>query len=313
MKKLTFLSFGAGQDSTYILYRIFTDPLYRERFAPGKLVIVMSDTGDEHAETYQHVKFISGLCASKGVEFQFLTSDMGFHPRTWPDLLSQLRRNNTIMSLMMPRSCTDNLKIKPIYNFINIYIGNYVYGQNLTSSTRNKTWIKKFAADYGKINVILGIAAGEEKRIKASKKEQLTNQLALFGKKLNSRSTWMKQCIAKIFPMIAEGINRQQAQDYILSTPWPLPPPSNCKHCPFLSKQEILWMYRFIPQDFHDWVVIEQAKIDKCCGRGRNLGVKGEKLLPQILREAIEEFGHWTDSQLQDYKMSHGHCVKSNF
>ncbi|MBE9599873.1 hypothetical protein [Pedobacter sp. MC2016-24] len=313
-QELTVLSFGAGQDSTYILYKIIRDPFYRARFVTGDFIVVMSDTGDEHDHTYEHVCFIAKLCSEYEIEFHFLTADQGYHPNTWQTLTSQMIRNSSIMSMMMPRSCTDNVKIKPFYNFLNVYIANKYYNQELPNSTRNKTWIKRFAADYGKINVILGIAAGEEKRVKESKTELKKRQLDLFVKvKRKNHIVWMMNCILKTYPMIAEGIDRKMAQDYILATPWPLPPPSNCKRCPFLSKQEILWMYRFIPAEFYEWVAMEQAKIDKCSGLVRNLGVKGEKLLPEILAEAIAEYGHWTNDQLHEYKMSHGHCVLSKF
>jgi hypothetical protein len=45
---ITILSFGAGQDSTAILYRIVLDPEFRKAYVKGKLVVIMSDTGDEH-------------------------------------------------------------------------------------------------------------------------------------------------------------------------------------------------------------------------------------------------------------------------
>jgi hypothetical protein len=313
-KHLTVLSFGGGQDSTYILYKIIRDACYRAQFVQGDFIVVMTDTGDEHLHTYQHVEFIRQLCALNGIEFYFLTADQGYHPNTWPSLISQLQRNSTIMSMMFPRSCTDNLKIKPFYNFLNVYIGRKYYGQQLPESTRNKTWIKRFAAENGKINVILGIAAGEEQRIKQNKTQQLDRQLQLFKTpKKRSGTVWMENCVTKSYPMIAEQINRQMAQNYILASPWPLPRPSNCKRCPFLSKQEILWLYRFFPADFNQWVDLEKAKIIKCADRETNLGVKGEKLLPEILQEAIFEYGHWSDEQLQEYKMSHGHCVLSKY
>lgn len=312
-KHLTVLSFGAGQDSTYILYRIIRDPDYKAKFVTGDFIVVMSDTGDEHDYTYAHIEFIRILCKNNGIQFYLITADQGYHPTTWPTLIAQFRRNNSIMSMMFPRSCTDNVKIRPFYNFLNVYVARTYYGQQIPNSTRNRTWIKRFAAEQGRIRVILGIAAGEEKRVNESKKKQKLWQLDLFIRPKRKQQVWAEKSIEKTYPMIPEGIDRKMAQDYILATPWPLPPPSNCKRCPFMSKPEILWMYRFIPDDFYEWVALEQAKIDKCAGLDRNLGVKGEKLLPEILQEAIAEFGHWTDAQLQEYKMSHGHCVMSKF
>jgi hypothetical protein len=311
---LSVLSFGGGQDGTYILYKIIRNPEYRNEFAPGHLIVVMIDTGSEHKHTYEHVEFIKKLCADNDIEFYFVTSDWGFHPNTWLSLESQMIKNNSIMSMMFPRSCTDNLKIKPFYNFLNVYIGNIFYDQDLPSSTRDKRWINRFNDDFGKINVILGIAAGEEIRItKASKKELKANQTDLFKKIKRAVNVWMTKCIIKTYPMVIEGIDRQGAQDYINVTPWPLPYPSNCDICPYLTKQEILWLYRFSPERWSKWVIYEINKMNRNPGVPTNLGVKGLKLLPEILAEAIAEFGHWTDDQLDEYKMSHGHCVKSKY
>jgi len=38
---LTVLSFGAGQDSTYILYRIIRDPEYRQLVVKGHFIVVI--------------------------------------------------------------------------------------------------------------------------------------------------------------------------------------------------------------------------------------------------------------------------------
>ena len=48
-------------------------------------------------------------------------------------------------------------------------------------------------------------------------------------------------------------------------------------------------------------------------GADQNLGVNGKKWLPQALQEATELYGHMTDQELNEYKMSHGHCVKSRY
>ena len=60
---------------------------------------------------------------------------------------------------------------------------------------------------------------------------------------------------------------------------------------------------------FYEW----NKKSSSPLPYGFELRCKGEKLLPEIIKEAMLEFGHWTDDQLNDYKMSHGHCVKSKY
>ncbi|MDX3916930.1 MAG: hypothetical protein QHC79_25535 [Pseudosphingobacterium sp.] len=329
MEKLTILSFGAGQDSTYILYRMMRDSSYKKNWVNGNLVVIMSDTGNEHPETYRQIDFAAKLCASHQIPFFFITPDMGYHPRTWQSLTGQFKLNDSIMSKMFPRSCTDNLKLRPFYNFLNDSIHRTFYpaltadslpGKIKRTTFPPKFFVKQFVKDTGtRIRVILGIAAGEEKRVKLSKQELKNLQLSLFSTNLPKRKqpVWMDKCIEKVYPMITEGADRSMAQQYILATPWPLPVPSNCMFCPFKNKIEVLWLHRNYPESFEEWAGMEASKIQKSKSKGlpddRNLGVNGLKLLPEYLKEAIEEFGHMTDSELEEYRMSHGHCVMSTY
>ncbi|RWU08182.1 adenine nucleotide alpha hydrolase family protein [Pedobacter chitinilyticus] len=314
MEALTILSFGAGQDSTCILYKIIYDAAFRERYVNGKLLVVMSDTGNEHPHTYRHVRYIGDLCREHGIPFHFLRSSMGYHPRTWPSLQGQFIANSTIMSMMFPRTCTDNLKIKPIYAFIDDYLGRTYYGYTDPQIAKGKQFIKRFAAQHGKIKMILGIAAGEEGRIKSSARKQLrASQLKLFTRARRQIPQWMELAIEKSYPLVELGMDRRACQQYITSTGHAVPYPSNCMMCPFLSKPEMLWLYRNLPDEFGRWVQHERRKISRSAGRRINHGVKGEKTLPEILREAIEQFGHLTNTELDEHKMSHGHCVRSSF
>jgi hypothetical protein len=45
----------------------------------------------------------------------------------------------------------------------------------------------------------------------------------------------------------------------------------------------------------------------------KNYGVYGTITLTEKLDQAKKKYGHWSDEQLWDYKMSHGHCVKSSY
>lgn len=89
---LTVLSFGGGQDSTAILIRLALDPEFRARYAPGRLLAAMSDTGNEHPETYSHIEWARGFCESHGIEFRFITAADGYHSQAWRDLKSAYRR-----------------------------------------------------------------------------------------------------------------------------------------------------------------------------------------------------------------------------
>lgn len=79
MVALTLLSYGAGQDSSTILLEIIHNPEFREKYVSGHLVVVMSDTGNEHDYTYRIAKEMQELCKIHNIPFFILTNDMGYH------------------------------------------------------------------------------------------------------------------------------------------------------------------------------------------------------------------------------------------
>ena len=157
--ELTVLSFGAGQDSTVIAEKLIDEPEFRAKYAPGRLLVVMSNTGDEFDETYEHVEFMEKRFANAGIEFVFITSDMGYHSDSWLDLRHFYREKGTIGSKSYPKTCSDRLKIQPIYRFLEDWLAD-----NYGVKAGRKNGFKEFAARYGKINMMIGIAAGEENR-----------------------------------------------------------------------------------------------------------------------------------------------------
>lgn len=279
-------------------------------YVRGKLIVVFSDTGNEHPHTYEHLEYIRNLCIKHKIEFYVLKRSQ-YHPRTWKTLDHQYKTNKNIMSMMFPRTCTDNLKIKPIYNFLDHYVGSKYYQYKSRKAPKGKRFIKRFAEDHGKIRVIIGIAAGEERRIK---KATIARQTDMFKEWQDPTPKWFRDSIERIYPLVNEGVDRSDIHEKTESMGFDLPFPSNCLKCPFISKVEMLWLYRFYPNVFWDWVNDEKIKINRWANKAkRNLGVKGEKLLEEILIEAIKEFGHMTDEELTEYKMSHGHCVMSAY
>lgn len=311
---LTILSFGGGQDSTCILYKIIHDETFRNKWIAGDLLVLMTDTGNEHPHTYLHITYIENLCKQNKIPFYFIRSQMGYHPRTWPSLQYQFSRNDTIMTVAFKKVCTDNLKIKPLYNFLDHYIAITYFRYAEQNPPKGKKYIKKFVNLYGSIRVLLGIAAGEEARIaKTSKVKAKRKQLDLFKPYKKPSSGWMEKCILKQYPLVVERLDRKDCQEYMRSLNLPIPFPSNCMMCPYLTKIEILWHYRNLPQELEEWKRYEKAKLVKNVAKPRNLGVKGEMTLQEYLDEALLEFGHLTDKELDDYKFSHGHCVMSSY
>lgn len=291
---LTVLSYGIGQDSWSLLLSCAFDPEFRAKYAPGNLVVLSSETGDEHPETYRHLDYSRQFCKDQGIEYHHITPDMGFHPKTWQGLREQYRRNNTVGSKRFPKSCTDNLKLVPVYGFLDAWVGrkyNLPYGR--------KEALRLFAQKHGKISVLIGLAAKEEKRC---------------AKPSDTTPKWRQCAIQVRYPLIEMGFDRAACQNHARSLGQPVPPPSNCMLCPYASLAELAWLHRFYPADFNAWVEFEANKLKKNLHLGeKNASVWGTKTLPEVLEEALEKYGQWSDQQLQDYKFSHGHCVNSSY
>ena len=237
---------------------------------------------------------IEKFCAEKSIQFYFLGYE--YTPASWNGgLVEFYKRGDRIGSKAFPKVCTDNLKIRPIYSFLEEYIYTVYNG----SVVGRKQAIKEFVDKYGKIDVLIGIAKGEEKR--ASTNEE-------------SPAGWFRDCINKRYPLIDVGLDRQGCQDYIKEVGHVVPLPSACIICPFMNDVELLYLYRFNRYWYDEWVRLEAKKIEAWKDLGdKNLGVWGKKLLPQKLEEIILKHGDKTDEELREYKMSHGHCVMSKY
>lgn len=303
---LTVLSMGAGQDSTVIL-EMYKENYngFRDKYAPNDFIVLCSDTGDEYPQTVAHIETMKKQCSDLGIEFYHITSDMGYHSESWLSLTHFYETKGTIGSSAFPGTCTDRLKLQPMYNFLEDYLTN-TYG---VVKNRKKGFYQ-FSKTYGKIRMLIGFAAKEEKRI---------------GKK--DPSKYRVDTVDKVYPLIELGMDRQACQDFLHERDMYVVP-SNCMHCHYMSKEEIEYMRRFFPDQLNYWVHLEQAKIEKNSHMNavivtdksgkektvnKNLGVYGKKLLPQIIEESKQKFKDWTDAMLVEYRYSHGHCVSSSY
>jgi hypothetical protein len=297
---ITLFSFGAGQESTYFLHRLGTDPAFYAKHVSGFLIVIGSDTGDEHDHTYENIKWCQQFCREKRILFYWITKDMGYHGRTWQSLFEQYKRTSTIGSASFQQTCTSNLKVKVVDRFFEEWIKtNYGYEQ------KNKQAIIKFVEETGglKIKYILCFAAGEESRTANGNKYD---------------GVWKKKTCDRRYPLIEIGVGRQECIDYnsihIPHIVWP----SNCMRCFYMSDQEIVWLQRFYPAKFIEWVEVEKAKLIKWWHKGleqppKNYGVYGLITLEQKLEKALAKYGDWSDERLNEYKMSHGHCIKTKY
>lgn len=298
LEPLTVLSFGAGQDSTAILYKILLEPKFKEKYVKGKLIVVFSDTGNEHPETYRHVRYIDGLCHKHKIEFYHLTPDMGYHTKSWSSLEIQMSRNSTI-AMRGSKICTDNLKIKPIYRFINHYIGQHL-GLNINNAENGHLNLVAYGSLLGKVRMLIGIAKGEE-----SRKEKA-------DKSWPSVADWMRDNVQRVYPLIDIKYGRYECQEYMRNCKFETCVPSNCMMCPYMSKQELLLLSIDHPAEFKKWVKYEKAKLLKFKNNEKNHGVFATKAtLEEHLKEAKKKFKDWTVEQLREYRFSHGHCIKN--
>jgi 3'-phosphoadenosine 5'-phosphosulfate sulfotransferase (PAPS reductase)/FAD synthetase len=324
--ELTVLSFGAGQDSAALREKYIADFEFRKKYAPNRFLMIMADTGDEHFETYEEVERTKQRCSEKGIEFVFLTKAMGYHSEAWQDLIHQYKRNNNVGSKAFKKTCTVNLKIEPIYRFLADWLReNYTV---CTHHTRKKDIYTAFSAVHGKINMMIGIAAGEEKRVKMAEN------------KLKNEPAYRRDNIEKIYPLIDMGMDRFSCQQYIRSRGQIVPVPSFCKRCPFSSLAQLLEIYYTDRKAYEEWVVLEQNKIIKFKDKektpiickdtdvikgyaNKNVGVFGDlKLLPEKLIEAKEKHGDlitWDENgepileKLIIHNFFHGHCVSQSY
>lgn len=306
----TVLWYGGGQDSTAILFMLAFDKAFREKYVKGELLVICSDTGNEFPETYNYIENVTKpFCKEQKIEFVHITPEMGFHPKTWHSLQAQFERNDGVMSVTFPKTCTDNLKIKPCYNYLEAYIKDK-YG---FEGTRKKAFYE-YKEQFGKMQVMIGIGADEKSRLPCQ-----NIAYDLFGKvepkKKDYSPVFVKKCVEKIYPLAEIGYTRKKCQEAIASYGYEVPAPSNCMMCPYANELEMLYHRKAYPQSFAQWEAYEQAKIDKDSKRGklRNNGVKGRRTLAEYIANADDKYPDVTIEELQNYRFSHGHCVKSRY
>lgn len=294
MKNLTVLSFGGGQDSTALLYKYLYDPAFKSTYAPGDFLVVIADTQDEHPHTYRHVEECQKLCQDKGLDFKWLRNGEGCAP-SWQCGLTQWQKNHNNIVQLGTKSCTDKLKLDPIYNYIEKYIGEKY---ELASGRKKAT--KKYLSEGNVLNILIGIGRGEEKRMLTPEKRDALNKDKAFMRGINF-----------VYPLVDLGMNRTDCQNYIALVGHSVPMPSNCVRCPYMSDGELYWLWMNLPAEYQEWVELERAKLEKFADKGpKNKGVFASlRTIPERLEKCIEKFQDWTDDELKSYKMNHG-CAR---
>lgn len=295
---LTLLSDGLGQNSAALLYLLYYDPELMERYAPGRFIVMASDTGTEHDETRdQHVPYIKSFCRQAGIQFEHVTPDLGHHGDEWQSLESYYEKGR-IGSKSYPKSCSDRLKIQPWY-----YRLEEILAEDYGVAHGRKRGLYEYVELTGqRIRVLIGFTVDEFDRRVDEKDPNVP--------------VYMKQCIERVFPLAELGMTRSDCQEYIAHKGHPVPYPSLCEFCPFKDEKDLLYMWRFKRDRYLRWVELEQNKFDTWRGHippEKNHGVWPGKSLPEVLEKAKIKYGHLSDEELEHHRMTHGHCVKSKF
>jgi 3'-phosphoadenosine 5'-phosphosulfate sulfotransferase (PAPS reductase)/FAD synthetase len=309
--KLTVLSMGMGQDSTALLYKYVYDKEFRDKYAPNDFLVIFADTGNEFPQTYDHLAEVKLFCIKHEIAFVHLTPAMGFHTGDWQSLEHFYETKEAVGSKAYPKICSQRLKIEPIYRYLEVYLGDK-YGVRVGK----KVGFRQFAAEFGKIRMMIGIAKNEEKRMSDASQR---------------KERWYSESIEHQYPLVDLQMDRKACQDYIKSVGHKVPIPSNCMMCPFLSEEELEYLRRFEPAALEKWIYFEKRKLHRWShlesvpvNKGtdttprivyvnKNLGVWGKKYLPEMVNIVAEKFKAWTDDMIIDYRMSHGHCVASAY
>lgn len=302
---LTFLSNGGGQDSTALLLRLINEPEFRRRYAPGRLISITADTGNEHRPTLYNLVRMRRLCREHGIEFFFVTARYGHHVGDWQSLQHFYESGSRIGSKSYPKSCSSSLKIQPLYKFLCAYLSEH-YGV----SSNKKDGLYEYTALTGEpITALIGISAEEtSRRLDPSKKAP----------------PWLVKNILRSYPLVDDGWTRKDCRSYIEALEFPLPPASLCLFCPYKSKEHVLLTSLENPPAFKTWVRLERAKLDAHAERfphlpeEKNHGVFGPNTtLPQIVRKTRAKYPTISDDELRE-KLSrdllqNGHKVGSKY
>lgn len=311
---IVILSHGLGQDSSALLALYANDPAFRAKYVKGNnLFVLNADTSDEHDDSEQYAAEVDKQCRTLGIEFVRLGS--AWSSNAWKDgHIGQFRRTKTI-GLRTMRSCTDNLKITPIYRFLDQYLG-----RRLGVESGRKKALREYVRRFGKIRVMIGFAKGEERRVmRAATTPQLAFDLKVKGAKHGS--TWMAECVERVYPLIDLGMDREACQRYVASVGLPVPMRSNCVRCHHSRHEDVLRISMVYPEKFAEWCELEQAKLTAWDGRViKNDAVFGAKRLQQVADDAREalivEHGPMTDAKMIEHltalRFSRGHCVASS-
>ena len=301
-RPLTVLWYGGGQDSTALFWLYVHNPAFRELYAPGRFIVVMAATGNEYPATELHVQRMQAKAQRHGVEFYHIVPEYGYHSDTWQSLPAQFDRNQTVMSVAFPKTCTDALKVQVCYRFLEQFL-HEEYGY--AAPGREKKAFYQHLEEHGPINSIIGFAFGEESRCNAA--------FTGLADKESNVPVYRQKSVHTCYPLVKLGLDRRACQGLIAAYAQVVPPPSNCMMCPFQNDIELVFLERFFPEAWAEWVERERVRLVKNADNPRAMGVRGKKALPEVLALAQGKFGQMSSAELLHHRMNHGHSVNSKY
>jgi hypothetical protein len=317
------LSSGMGQQSTAML-ALLTDEKRRDVYdtyvGDRNLVVCHADTQNEGAETVAFRAWTANYCNERRITYATITADMGYHVGGWAGgLTGQWDKNSTVGSVTFPSTCSDQLKVSPLYAALGDLLRK-LYG---FSGTRKREFYEYQEHFKEKLPVLIGFGKGEEGRagLPTAANDGQMNLIDLLGlapepvDHKNSR-LWMARNIHKRYPLIDLGFDRHDCQDYLRERGLPVPPPSMCEFCMWTSHAQIEAMRRFQPEKLDTWIAYEQRKIEAWRERtalsgAQNAFVKGSIPLTVFAAQAQAQYAGFSDEALREHIFSHGHQVRS--
>jgi hypothetical protein len=207
-KGICFASYGAGQQSASVL-ALLTDPnrraVYDEYVGDRNLIIFHADTMDERSETIAFRAWTAAYCTDRKILYKTIDPSLGFHRGGWiGGLQGQWLKSSGISSVAFPSTCSDSLKIAPLYEAV-ADVMRRLYGFKSGRKAEFYQYVEHFGE---KLQVLIGFGRGEENRAglpTASASGQL-DLIELFGDVVqpseSSGRIWMDRCVQKRYPLI---------------------------------------------------------------------------------------------------------------
>lgn len=324
-RPLVVLSHGMGQDSAGIM-ALLTDPkradFYQNFVGDAQLIVLHADTGAEHDRTVAYRDVVRAQCAEHNIPFLVITGDLGYHSGDWAHgLWGQWDAHGTINSVAFGASCSDSLKITPIWKVVNDLLAD-AYGIDahgkVSTHPKGRAGLYTHLARHEKpVDCLIGIARGEERRIAggATCSAQMLFTDDQLPKQKPALAKWFQACVRRRYPLIDVGYDRLDIHAYLTALGLPIPIPSLCKTCHFSDEAKVLHLARTEPDVFARWVASEQRKFaEHPAPAGKpNYGAKGTIALPAFLARAEKMYGHLTTDQLEQHVLTHGQSVRNNF